>query len=163
MLPWNVLNHGLAGKTPVQSCPARGRQGKGKTGVKLKGMGASLHGKHIRGELGKWLFKRSALPTPSRPPTQPGVDTRAVQPVWGHTRAGAWQGGTRPFKPVLDILLLAGLRQKGFVMLRVAIKHTKSQRAFFGGLLAVGKSHCSALQEPPVAPGNRALGLVTPD
>lgn len=114
----------------MQSCPAQGRQGKGKSGVELKGMGVSLRGKHIRGELKKCFVKRSALPTPTRPPTLPGVDT---QPVQGHTRAGPCRGGTGLFKPLLDILLSSGLCHKGFVLLQVPIKHTRSQRAFFGG------------------------------
>lgn len=119
----------------MQSCPAQGRQGKGKSGVELKGMGVSLRGKHIRGELKKCFVKRSALPTSTRPPTLPGVDT---QPVQGHTRAGPCRGGTGLFKPLLDILLSSGLCHKGFVLLQVPIKHTRSQRAFFGGTAGSG-------------------------
>lgn len=140
-----------------QSWPAHGRQRKGKIGVELKGMGVSLHGKHTRGGLRKQFFRRSALPTPTRPPTQPGVDTGASL---GTYQSWALAGSNEPFfKPVLDILLSSGLCQKGFVLLQVAIKHTKPRRAFFGVLLAVGKSHFSALQEPPVAPGNAEQGM----
>jgi len=115
---------------------AAARQGKlhtatwGEVGEELNGMGTSVHatfclGKHVRGKRGNRLYQTSGYPTRVLPRgAQPCSPTdRSVQPVRGHTRAGACQGGTSPFKPVHDVLLLSGPCQNGFLMFQVAIKY----------------------------------------
>lgn len=141
-LPWYLLNHGLSGKAPVQSCPARSQQLTGREaarfcarrnrgGIKRNGDICACHhlpGKARQGESGGTdSSRRVARPLVSSH-AEPGRAARrghTVQPVQGHTRAAACRGGTSPFKPVHDVLLLSGPCQNSFLTFRVAIKYTK--------------------------------------
>lgn len=91
-LPWYLLNHGLSGKAPVQSCPARSQQPTGREaarfcarrnwgGIKRNGDICACHhlpGKARQGKVeeptlqDEWLA-HSCPPTPS-PAVQPDVD-----------------------------------------------------------------------------------------
>lgn len=132
---------------------------RGQTGEELRGFGTSVCAticlaKHVRGKWRNRLFKMSGSPTRVLPAEQPEGQ--------GHSRAGACRGGTSPFKPVHDVLLLSGPCQNGFVMFQVAIKYRKRQRRLFLGPLATGGKlaalRSSSTQLLPVTPDNEALG-----
>lgn len=107
-LPWYLLNHGLSGKAPVQSCPARSQQLTGREaarfcarrnrgGIKRNGDICACHhlpGKARQGESGGTdSSRRVARPLVSSHAERGRAARRGhtVQPVRGHTRAAAFR------------------------------------------------------------------------